>query len=47
MKSNLQGKERENLREAVLKHEWFHTIDLGDGLVTPGRVPLRELNKIG
>lgn len=46
MKSNLQGKERENLREAVLKHEWFHTIDLGDGLVTPGRVPLRELNKL-
>lgn len=25
------------LRAAVARHEWFHTIDLGDGIVTPGR----------
>ena len=26
----------EALREAVLRRQWFHTIDLGQGVVTPG-----------
>jgi tRNA (mo5U34)-methyltransferase len=26
------------LRREVAKHEWFHTIDLGGGVTTPGRV---------
>ena len=46
LKDDLRGEEREALREAILKREWFHTIDLGDGLVTPGRVPLEELHKL-
>ncbi len=29
--------DRELLRQEVAKHEWFHTIDLGQGVVTPGR----------
>ncbi len=31
--------EREKLIEEVAKHEWMHTIDLGQGVVTPGRWP--------
>ncbi|HYT90081.1 MAG TPA: class I SAM-dependent methyltransferase [Gemmataceae bacterium] len=28
--------EREQLRKKVAARQWFHTIDLGDGIVTPG-----------
>jgi tRNA (mo5U34)-methyltransferase len=28
--------EREQLRQRIAARQWFHTIDLGDGLVTPG-----------
>ena len=31
--------DREQLIEEVAKHEWMHTIDLGQGVVTPGRWP--------
>jgi len=34
------------LRQQILKHSWFHSIDLGDGLVTPGRIPLEELQRL-
>jgi tRNA (mo5U34)-methyltransferase len=35
--------DREQLKRAVDALEWFHTIDLGQGVVTPGRVdPLRQ-----
>ncbi|MDH3319545.1 MAG: DUF1698 domain-containing protein [Betaproteobacteria bacterium] len=29
--------DRDQLRLEVEKHEWFHTIDLGQGVTTPGR----------
>jgi tRNA (mo5U34)-methyltransferase len=29
--------DREQLRQEVARHQWFHTIDLGQGVVTPGR----------
>lgn len=31
--------DRDELVAEVAKHEWMHTIDLGDGVVTPGRWP--------
>jgi len=30
---------REDLLKQVAEHEWMHTIDLGDGVITPGRWP--------
>jgi tRNA (mo5U34)-methyltransferase len=34
---------REELDERIREHPWFHTIDLGDGLVTNGDNPPSEL----
>jgi tRNA (mo5U34)-methyltransferase len=34
--------EREKLIQEIAKHEWMHTIDLGQGVVTPGRWPVNE-----
>ncbi|MCI0460223.1 MAG: methyltransferase domain-containing protein [Gemmataceae bacterium] len=31
--------EREQLRQRVFARQWFHTLDLGDGIVTPGCDP--------
>jgi tRNA (mo5U34)-methyltransferase len=33
---------KEELLAQVAKHEWMHTIDLGQGVVTPGRWPLNQ-----
>ena len=33
----MAGVELEQLRARVDSYDWFHTIDLGDGIVTPGR----------
>lgn len=33
---------REELLTEVAKHEWMHTIDLGQGVVTPGRWPVNK-----
>ena len=39
---------RDELRAAVARQEWFHTIDLGRGIVTPGRdKSARKLQRIG
>jgi tRNA (mo5U34)-methyltransferase len=39
---------RDELRAAVARQGWFHTIDLGDGIVTPGRdESARKLSWIG
>jgi len=46
MKDDIQNRERETLRKAILEREWFHTIDLGNGFTTPGRVPMKELQKL-
>ena len=29
----------DSIREQIKQHEWIHTIDLGHGVVTPGRWP--------
>ena len=34
--------EREQLIEEVAKHNWMHTIDLGQGVTTPGRWPVNQ-----
>lgn len=34
--------EREKLIQEVAKHNWMHTIDLGQGVVTPGRWPVNR-----
>jgi tRNA (mo5U34)-methyltransferase len=34
--------EREKLIQEIAKHNWMHTIDLGQGVVTPGRWPTNE-----
>lgn len=34
--------EREKLIQEIAKHNWMHTIDLGQGVVTPGRWPVNE-----
>lgn len=34
--------EREKLIQEVAKHDWMHTIDLGQGVVTPGRWPVNQ-----
>lgn len=33
---------KEELLAQVAKHEWMHSIDLGQGVVTPGRWPLNK-----
>ncbi len=33
---------KEELLAEVAKHEWMHTIDLGQGVVTPGRWPVNQ-----
>lgn len=33
---------KEELQAEVAKHDWMHTIDLGQGVVTPGRWPLNQ-----
>ncbi|MHB8053667.1 MAG: methyltransferase domain-containing protein [Candidatus Aminicenantales bacterium] len=47
MKINLWGnRDRESieaLRRAVNAHEWYHVIDLGHGVVTPGQYDMRPL----
>jgi len=35
--------EQEAIRRAVAATEWYHTIDLGDGIVTPGTFDLRPV----
>jgi tRNA (mo5U34)-methyltransferase len=35
--------DRETLRKAVTELEWYHTIDLGGGIVTPGAFDLRPV----
>jgi tRNA (mo5U34)-methyltransferase len=35
--------ERDALRRAVAELDWYHTIDLGDGIVTPGTFDLRPV----
>src|SRR5262249_52487216 len=35
--------EREALEQAVAALDWYHTIDLGDGIVTPGVFDLRPI----
>jgi tRNA (mo5U34)-methyltransferase len=32
--------DRDTLAERVARYPWFHSIDLGHGVVTPGGVPL-------
>ncbi len=40
--------DREGLRRKIDAVNWFHTIPLGDGLVTPGRdVPAEKLPRLG
>jgi len=39
----MDSSEREALRRAVDSLEWYHTIDLGDGIVTPGTFDLRPI----
>ena len=34
--------DRDQLKLEVARHSWFHTIDLGQGVVTPGRVDPRK-----
>lgn len=33
---------REKLIQEVAKHNWMHTINLGQGVVTPGRWPTNQ-----
>jgi len=37
------------LRHEVAKHQWFHTIDLGQGVITPGRTRpgMQTLSRLG
>lgn len=35
--------DRDELLREVGKHEWFHRIDLGNGVVTPGRIDVRNV----
>lgn len=37
--------EVESLRERVASRQWYHTIDLGEGVVTPGWFDLRQTAK--
>jgi tRNA (mo5U34)-methyltransferase len=38
--------EQGDLRHQVQALPWFHSIDLGNGLVTPGRAPLADLRAV-
>jgi tRNA (mo5U34)-methyltransferase len=42
---NASAGDRERLRQEMLKFSWYHTIDLGSGLVTPGEYDHRPLLK--
>ena len=37
----------QQLQEKIQARQWFHSIDLGDGVVTPGRVSLEYLQLLG
>ena len=39
----MNSSERDALRRAVAALDWYHTIDVGDGIVTPGVFDLRPL----
>lgn len=41
----ISAEEQQALRERVNALPWFHQIDFGDGIVTPGRVPIAKLRK--
>jgi tRNA (mo5U34)-methyltransferase len=41
----LTSKQRAELEREMLRITWYHTIDLGNGLVTPGQYDHRELLK--
>jgi tRNA (mo5U34)-methyltransferase len=39
---------QEEAKQAINRIDWWHTIDLGNGLVTPGKItPADTLNRIG
>ena len=44
--SSQENMDNKAVLERITQREWFHSIDLGDGIVTPGKVPLNYLRSI-